>query len=131
MKRCFHAAALALTALTLAGCAATTPATGTVAERTCVRVRDINDYDALGDRHVVLEARANDLYLLTLDPGCGDLAFARGIGLADPGSRICGDGTAWLSYDSGTGTRRCRIVSIERVETIEAARALIHARGEE
>lgn len=123
MLRTFVAVPI-VAALIVAGCT-TVPAGEEAGERSaCFRARDVHDFDAIDDHHVVVEARRADYYLLTLEGACSGLLFARGITIADAMSRVCGDGSAWLAFEhAGTGVKRCRIVAVERVDDPETAKA--------
>lgn len=107
------------------GCAGNQPPRNPAAERVCVLVRDIHDFDPIDDQHLVVEARLDRFYLLTVE-GCSGLSFARGISIAGRSSEICGDGFDWLSFeDPGVGLKRCRVTRIQPVEDLEAARLLV------
>lgn len=120
----------ALIALALAGCTSAQPDAGPPrADKVCVKVRRIDSFTALNDRHVVVEAGVDDHYLLTVDRPCAGLAFATMISLAGGSSRVCDGGFDFLAYgQAGEGPRRCRIVRIEQVDNEQAARALIESR---
>jgi hypothetical protein len=121
--------ALALSALTLAGCAAVTQHDETKSERVCVRKDQIYSFNGLDDSHVYVSVRASEHYLFTTDKGCPGLRFARSIVIADQSARVCDDGFYFLSFDSpGAGERRCRILKIEKVADEEEARSLIDSR---
>ncbi|HUF17504.1 MAG TPA: DUF6491 family protein [Thermoanaerobaculia bacterium] len=123
---------LGLTAVVVGSCTTSRPEDGRVAERECVNSQNIYDYDVLDDHHVVVEARSNDYYLLTLQEPCSGLAFARGIAIADAMTRVCGDGSAWVSFDQAIGgSKRCRIIGVERVGDTEEAEAIIQSRGDD
>lgn len=125
---------LAASALAALGTAACTSGQGapaaSTAERVCVKVRQINSFTALDDRHVLVKASASTYSLFTVDQACSGLSFARGIAIAEAGSRVCDDGFDFLAFEHpAAGPRRCRIVKIEPVEDEEAARALLESRA--
>ena len=102
------------------------------ADRVCVRVHQINSFETLDDRHVVVKVSASRYYLLTVDNGCAGLGFAGAITIAEPSTRVCGDGFSFLSFrHPGSGSTRCRIQNIETVEDSDAARVLIESRAAE
>lgn len=114
-----------LVTILIGACAGTQPPRNSIEERVCVLVRDIHDFDPIDDQHLVVEARLNRYYFLTVE-GCSGLSFARGISIADRSSQICGDGFDWLSFDQpGVGLKRCRVTRIQPVEDLEAARLLV------
>jgi hypothetical protein len=121
---------LALAVLVLAGCASSQPvAEQPRAGNICINVRQINSFEALDDRHVLIRARVSDYYLFTVGQPCSGLAFARAIVIPEPLNRVCGDGFSDLSFNlPGAGSKRCRIVKIEPVEDRRAAKALIESR---
>ena len=124
---------LILAAIVLGGCASSQPKTeGSDTERTCVRVRQINSYHALDDQHVFVNVTGKDNYLLTVDQSCPWLTFARGISISEQSTQVCGDGSGLLSFNQpGVGIRRCRIITIDRVENQAEARTLIESRSAE
>ena len=104
----------------------------TEAERVCVYTRDIDNFDALDNRHVYVEARRDQRYLFTLDGGCFGLRSANVIAISDTTSRVCSNSFGRLSYrEMGSSLRYCRIRDIEAVVDKDAARALVKARKEE
>jgi hypothetical protein len=123
--------ALALAAVGLAACTSGQPEpAASTAERTCVKVRQINSFTALDDRHVLVKASVSTYSLFTVDQTCSGLSFARGIAIAEAGSRVCDDGFDFLAFEHpAAGPRRCRIMKIEPVEDEEAARALLESRA--
>lgn len=123
------AAAVAL----FAGCASSQPTGGEAsAARVCVKVREINSFTALDDRHVLVKASVSDHSLLTVDKACVGLSFARAIAIEGAPTRVCSDGFDFLSFHHpGAGLKRCRIVNIEPVADETAARALIDSRPAE
>lgn len=108
------------------GCATSRSDRDDEVDRTCVLVREIRDFDVIDDRHVLLEARRQqEFYLLRLEPPCNGLRFAGAIGVAQRTTRVCGDGTDWLTFDDvALGEIRCRILGLRRVVNEEAARRL-------
>ena len=124
---------LMIAAVMLGGCASSQPtAQDSDTKRTCVRIRQINSYSALDDRHVYVNVTGKDNYMLTVDHGCPGLTFARGISIAEHSTRVCGNGSGLLSFHQpGAGIRRCRIIMIDKVENQKEAKALIKARTAE
>ncbi len=124
---------LIIAAVLLVGCASSQPkAQDSDTGRTCVRVRQINSYSALDDRHVYVNVTGKDDYMLTVDFGCPGLTFARGIAISEQSSQVCGDGSGLLTFNQpGAGARRCRIITIDKVENQTEAKALIASRTAE
>jgi len=126
------AAGLALAAVVLVGCAGLSVKEESITDRVCVNVRQINAFGALDDRHVLVKAGSGHYYLFTVDERCGGIKFARSIVIADPSTRVCGNGFSFLSFEHpGAGSIRCRIKAIEEVEDEDAALALIESRTEQ
>jgi hypothetical protein len=123
--------ALALAAFGAAACTSGQGAPAApAAERVCVKVRQVNSFTALDDRHALVKASASGYFLFTVDEACSGLSFARGIAIAEAGSRVCDDGFDFLVFEHpAAGPRRCRIVKIEPVEDETAARALLESRA--
>lgn len=99
-------------------------------ERVCFNRRTVDSFDGLSDRHVFLEERGNDFYLLTMRNRCSGLEDARGIGIKDTMSRICSNSFAEIIYRDMGRIERCRIGDIERVENKDEAEALVAERQE-
>lgn len=117
-------------AASLTGCTSSaTVDTPTPAERVCLRAREINSFSALDDHHVVVKLKPRERYLLTLEQSCSGLTFSRMIAVADRSTWVCNDRTSWLTFDhAGYGTRRCRIMDIEPVESENEAKAIVESR---
>jgi hypothetical protein len=125
---------LVMAAAVLAGCASGQPARErSFDDRVCVRVRHINSFDALDDRHVLVRAGASENYLFTVERSCSGLRFANAITIADATSRVCSDGFGYLSFPDQVrrGARRCLIIKIERVEDRKDALRRIEAPPED
>jgi len=132
--RCIRLSALGLTsmaavAVVLGGCPKVPPARDPNVGRVCVNVREINSIGALeDDQHAFVNVGSNRYYLLTLDRGCMDLRFARGVVVGDGASRVCGDGFSFLTFQNpDLGPMRCRIEGMVAVESKAEARELIEA----
>ena len=97
-------------------------------ERVCFNRRTVDSFEGLSDKHVVIEERGNDFYLLTMRNRCSGLEDARGIGIKDTMSRICSNSFAEIIYRDMGRMERCRIGDIERVESKEEAKALVAER---
>lgn len=96
------------------------------AQRSCVRLININGYTTLDDRHLLLSGGASRHYLVTTQRSCYGLERGMQVGLSFPDTaRICNASLEYLVVPEGG---RCRIQSIEEVEDAETARRLIEAR---
>jgi hypothetical protein len=115
-----------------AGCATAPAQTGSSDDRGCFRVSEINAITPLDDQHVFVKLSASRYQLFTVDMPCAGLEKARTIGIADASSstRICGDGTATISFAyPAVGPTRCRIRRVEPVASKAEALELIEARA--
>lgn len=119
--------AVVASATVLAGCRSA----GTENDRRdCLTIRAVQEYVALDDHHVFIDAGGRDEYLLTLEARCNSLGFAHGLTLSDPTGRVCADGTSFLRYTlAGAEARQCRVINVEPVADLEAAKALLESRG--
>jgi hypothetical protein len=97
-------------------------------EDACFYVRDIDDFDALGDEFVFVEGRGDENYLLTMWAGCFGLEGAVGIAVSSPMSRVCSTSGAEIRYRGLGRLETCRIRVVESVASKEAAEALVEER---
>lgn len=120
----------------IAACAITmmavTPAFAQEAEEdggsSCVRLRNINGYSVIDNQHLLLNGGVSDHYLVTTRTRCSGMRFGVQIGTSfDDNASICPPFLEYIIPDDGW---RCAIESIEEVEDLEAARALIAERAE-
>lgn len=127
------AAALAasLAALACSGCAApaavsSSSATEEPAPR-CVQLRAINGYTVLDDQHLILNGGVNRRYLVTTRSRCSGLrAGVRVATSFGSNARLC---PPLIEHIIPSDGHRCLIDTVEEVESVEAARALIAARA--
>ena len=95
--------------------------------RECVRIMNINGYSTLDDQHLLLNAGASRHYLVTTRRSCYGLQRGMQVGLSFPDrTRICNANLEYLVVPDGG---RCRISTIEEVDSADAARALIAERA--
>jgi hypothetical protein len=97
-------------------------------EDACFYVRDIDDFDALGDEFVFVEGRGDENYLLTMWAGCFGLEGAVGIAVSSPMIRVCSTSGAEIRYRGLGRLETCRIRVVESVASKEAAEALVEER---
>ena len=98
-------------------------------EKVCISSNLVRNFDGLDDRHVFVEERTKNYYLLTMRHRCNGLRNANAIGLKDTTSRICSGGFGEVVFrERGIGPNKCRIETIERVENKDEARAIIAER---
>jgi hypothetical protein len=93
----------------------------------CIRLVNINGYSVIDREHVVFRGGASRHYLATLRHRCPDLNF--GIQLATSfgdNATICPPVTEYITPEGGF---RCHIDTIEEVDSVDAARALIEERA--
>ena len=93
----------------------------------CVRMVHINGYSVIDREHVVFRGGASRHYLATLRHNCPDLNF--GVQLATSfaaNATLCPPIVEFITPDNGF---RCAIDTVEEVDSVDAARALITARA--
>jgi len=94
---------------------------------TCISVHAIDTYQPIDRNHIVIVGRGDRTLLLgTFHPGCWDIMRARLIALQTQSSPICAGQTAVLMVSGD----RCYIRSLEAVDSVDAARALVEERSE-
>tara|TARA_R110002073_G_scaffold316724_2_gene489731 strand:- start:3106 stop:3519 length:414 start_codon:yes stop_codon:yes gene_type:complete len=116
----------ALQSLAMGGLAAVALAGSASAD--CVRLVNIHGYSVIDREHVVLNGGANRHYLVTTRQRCQDMRFGVRLETSFRNTQtICAPQFEYITPESGM---RCAIDSIEEVESLEAAEALIAAREE-
>lgn len=114
----------ALKTLAVGGIAATALAGTASAE--CVRLVNVHGYSVIDREHVVLNGSASRHYLVTTRQRCHDLRFGVRLETSFRNTQtICAPQFEYITPENGM---RCPIDSIEEVESLEAAEALIAAR---
>ena len=99
-------------------------------EDRCVRLRNINGYNVIDDQHVVLRGGASRHYLVSTQRRCPDMEWGYAIGTSfGDNERICNAHFEYIIPQDGRW--RCRIETIEEVESTDAARALIEQRAQD
>ncbi len=116
---------------TMIGCAhgtggvAAAPEDATLpSDRACFNVREVESYDAFDDRFVAVETIRDDCYLLTLDNVCFGIESAIRIAISNDFNRVCSNDLAVITYRDFNRLHRCRILNVEKVDDLEAARDL-------
>jgi hypothetical protein len=97
-------------------------------EPACFSVRDINNFDALGDRFVYVEGRRNQHYLLTMQRACFGLRSANGIAISNTIDRVCSNSFADITYREFGTIESCTIREVESVADKAAAEAIAERR---
>ena len=93
----------------------------------CVRLVNINGYSVIDDAHLVLNGGASRHYLVTLRRNCSGLRFGAQLSTTLRSSgRVCQPIVENVITSDGW---RCPIDTVEEVESLEAAEALIAARA--
>ena len=121
----------------LIGCVSTSDTvTGNFSEsdsRVCFNVRNFKFFDPLDDQHIYVRDRGKRKhFLLTLDPGCFELRYARTIGVKNTLANVCSDGFDKVVYrDLGNALKSCRIRHIEVAASKDAVRNLVEDRKAE
>lgn len=124
---CRHAAiAAAFAAITLPGAAS---AGSLMQEDRCVQIGSISGYSVIDDRNLVLRSGASSFFLVTTATRCAGLNFGVEIATSINGNqRICQPMNEFVIPDDGW---RCRIASIQAVESEDAAREIVSQREDD
>ncbi|WP_417484259.1 DUF6491 family protein [Maricaulis salignorans] len=120
MKRTHITVAAALTGLLVLSAPA-------AAER--IRLVNITGYSVIDEEHLVLNGGPNHHHLVTMRNRCAGLRHGVEVGLSFPSTTTLY--TPFLEYVSTREDSRCAIDTIEAVESVDAARALIEQRAAE
>lgn len=125
ISRIAAAIAAAGAAITLSG---TAMAGESVQSDRCVQIGTISGYSVIDDRHLILRSGARNFFLVTTATRCSGLNFGVEIATSITGNqRICQPMSEFVIPDDGW---RCRIASIEAVDSEDAARTLVQERRE-
>lgn len=123
LSRLAAAIAVAAAAITLPGAAM---AAGQSQPDRCVQIGNVNGYSVIDDRHLVLRSGVRGFFLVTTATRCAGLNYGVEIATSITGNqRICQPMSEFVIPDDGW---RCRIASIEQVESEDAARAIVEER---
>lgn len=107
---------------------ALTGATGAAASAECLRMTNVHGFTVIDDTHVVLNGGARHHYLVTTRSRCPDLRWGMQIGTTLPRTgTVCSPVGEYLVSEDGW---RCPIETIEEVEDLETAEALVEARAQ-
>lgn len=98
------------------------------AEPACFNARTATNFSALSNRHVYLEGRRDEHYLLTMFNYCSGLRSAFGIALSNDLSRVCSNTSATIYYRDFGRLEACRVRDVESVASREAAREIVELR---
>lgn len=125
ISRIGAAIAAAGAAITLCG---TAMASGQSQSERCVQIGNISGYSVIDDRHLILRSGTRNQFLVTTATRCAGLNYGVQIATSINGNqRICQPMNEFVMPADGW---RCRIASIEAVESEEAARAIIEQRAQ-
>ena len=115
--------------LFLVSCAGRPPERTVPEADDCIYLRQLNQWEAIDDQHLFATLSATRYYLFTVDHGCPGLEVARYGLVSEPSTRMCGDGFSFLRFEHpSAGLTRCRVLGIEPVESLDAARELVESR---
>ena len=98
------------------------------AVKACFRVRDTRSFDAVDDRFVYVRCIRDRHYLLTMDNACFGLENSIAVAVSNRFDRVCSNDRAWITYKDFNQTRRCGILTVEKVDDREHALELINKR---
>ena len=94
-----------------------------------IRLVNIHGYAVIDNQHLVLNGGARRHYLVTLRHRCSDMRFGTQIGTSF-GSTATITSPHFEYIYTGQNDMRCYIETIEEVDDLDAARALILERAE-
>jgi len=95
----------------------------------CVSIRNVNGYSVIDNQHLLLRAGVSEQYLITTKQRCSSMRFGTQVGLSFGNNRrICPPFIEHIVTDDGM---RCQIDTIENVDSLDAARAMIESRQED
>jgi hypothetical protein len=97
-------------------------------EEACFFVRNIRSFSSFDDRHIYLEGRRSEHFLLTMYPGCIGLSGAIDIALSNELNRVCSIDSATVTYRALGQLQTCNVRQVEAVEDRDAAKALAEFR---
>lgn len=91
----------------------------------CFWASSVSGFSDSGPDRALIRIGTQEMWELTLSPGCPDVDWAMKIGIVSRGSqRICTDRPAELVVPSATGSgQRCLVRSVRRLSPTEAAAA--------
>ena len=115
----------------LAGCASTGSTPDSASNDDCFHIRQVNSWDAIDRKHIYLREGVNTHYLLTMFSSCQGVRYAKAIALSNHMGRVCPNDFGRITYRDAGMQSSCRIVNVERVESKEAAVALVESRTTE
>lgn len=95
----------------------------------CFNVRDVRDFDYIDDYHVLVEARLDQHYLLTLERVCFGLMNANSLAIEHTTNRICSNVRATLTFEDFQISKRCVISTVEWVESKATAVKVVQNRS--
>jgi hypothetical protein len=95
----------------------------------CFNVRNVDSFSPLSGRFVYLRHLSGAQYLLTLDTVYLGLPNARGIKIENGFSRVCSDSGARIRFLDFDRPVFCRIIRVEAVASVDAARQLVKDRS--
>ncbi|WP_417488685.1 DUF6491 family protein [Maricaulis sp.] len=94
-----------------------------------IRLVNISGYSVIDNEHLVLNGGPNRHHLVTMRSRCAGLRHGVQVSLSFPSTTTLY--TPFLEYVSTREGSRCAIDTIEPVESVDAARALIEQRAAE
>ena len=114
--------------LASAACTNAPPVSGTQTAQgpaQCFWASQVSGFSDAGPERALVRIGTQEMWELTLSPGCPDVNWAMRIGIVSRGGgRICTDRPAELVVPSATGSgQRCLVRSVRRLTPGEAAAA--------
>ena len=116
--------------LMVSGCATADSETGYSSKEDCFNIRQISSWSAIDRDHVYLKEGVNNHYLVTLFSSCPGLRSANAIALSNSMGRMCPNDFGRITFRDAGMRSSCRIDDIVKVESRDAAVAVVEARKE-
>lgn len=98
---------------------------GDARHRECIYVPGISGFNVIDNKHLTVSTSPKRIYLVTLWNRCHDLKWTHEIAVKSTGSWTCSHSRDMIL----TEEQRCTIDDIERVDSFDAAKALVAERN--
>jgi hypothetical protein len=97
-------------------------------EPACFNVRDVRNFHAFDDRHMYVEGRRDQHFLLTMFGVCPGLRGAFNVEFSNYMNRVCSNSSARVRFRSFGQIQTCRVRLVEGVESRETAEEIVGLR---
>ena len=94
----------------------------------CFNSDRIRNFDGLSDNYLYIEIKSTEMYLMSMQHQCFGLKSAQVFAFKDTMRRVCSNDSFTEIVVNDIGATTCRIDTFEKVESKEAAKALVAER---